>query len=322
MAVLISVIVPVYNVEPYLRKCLDSIVGQTYSDLEILIIDDGSTDGSGKICDEYAAQYERIQVFHTENKGLSCARNLGLDNANGDWIGFVDSDDWIELDMYEALIRKAKETGADIVECGVLTEYTTRTIKSPAINDTVSDTEALDALIKGSIRTQVWNKIYRSSLFYTIRFPDGQAYEDISTTYKLLVSSRVTGIVPFAYHYIQRESGISQKHDIRNLIDYWNAHQQRYMDLHGIVDEELLLQSCAAAIGRTWAWYLKADAQPAFVSEISKFARKHFSLYGIKAWPLYLKISVLLARFNNRLSFSIAYAMNKMYRSLKPKYYV
>lgn len=92
---MISIIVPVYNVEPYLRKCLDSILDQTYRDLEILIIDDGSTDGSGAICDEYAGKDDRIKVFHTENKGLSAARNLGLDNATADWIGFVDSDDWI-----------------------------------------------------------------------------------------------------------------------------------------------------------------------------------------------------------------------------------
>jgi glycosyltransferase involved in cell wall biosynthesis len=89
----ISVIIPVYNTESYLRKCLDSIVNQTYRELEIIIIDDGSTDGSGEICDEYKMSDSRIRVFHTENRGLSCARNLGLDEAKGEWIGFVDSDD-------------------------------------------------------------------------------------------------------------------------------------------------------------------------------------------------------------------------------------
>ena len=126
---MISIIVPVYNVESYLRKCLDSILAQTYRDLEILVVDDGSTDGSGAICDEYAGKDDRIKVFHTENKGLSCARNLGLDSANGDWIGFVDSDDWIELDMYEVLLRKAEKTGADVVECGVYEEHSDETIK-------------------------------------------------------------------------------------------------------------------------------------------------------------------------------------------------
>ena len=119
---MISVIVPVYNVEPYLRKCLDSILAQTYRNLEILVIDDGSTDGSGRICDEYAGRDERIKVFHTENHGLSCARNLGLDNANGEWIGFVDSDDWIEPDMYEVLLPWAGKTATADVECGVVLE--------------------------------------------------------------------------------------------------------------------------------------------------------------------------------------------------------
>ena len=125
---MISVIVPVYNVEPYLRKCLDSIVNQTYRDFEILIIDDGSTDGSGRICDEYAEKDSRIKVFHTENRGLSCARNLGLAEAKGEWIGFVDSDDWIEPDMYEVLIRRAEETGADVVECSHYKELDGKTI--------------------------------------------------------------------------------------------------------------------------------------------------------------------------------------------------
>ena len=125
---MISVIIPVYNVEPYLRKCLDSVVNQTYRNLEILVIDDGSTDGSGAICDEYASD-RRMRIFHTENRGLSCARNLGLDEAKGEWIGFVDSDDWIEPDMYEALLKKAEETGADIVECGVFREYPGRTVE-------------------------------------------------------------------------------------------------------------------------------------------------------------------------------------------------
>ena len=123
---------PVYNVEPYLRKCLDSILNQTYRDLEILIIDDGSTDSSGRICDEYKKD-GRVWVFHTENRGLSVARNLGLDNATGNWIGFVDSDDWIEPDMYEVLLRKAEETGANVVECGCHVDFTTKTIEHPAI---------------------------------------------------------------------------------------------------------------------------------------------------------------------------------------------
>ena len=111
----ISVIIPVYNVEPYLRQCLDSVVNQTYKNLEIIIIDDGSPDNCGAICDEYAAKDKRIQVIHKENCGLSAARNDGLARATGEWIAFVDSDDWCELDLYEKAIACAEKTDPDIV---------------------------------------------------------------------------------------------------------------------------------------------------------------------------------------------------------------
>ena len=169
---MISVIVPVYNVEPYLRKCLDSIVNQTYRDLEILVIDDGSTDWCGKICDEYAGKDGRIRVFHTENRGLSCARNLGLDNARGEWIGFVDSDDWIETDMYEVLLKRAEETEADIVECGVLEEHPNRTGKRQEY--LVTGTEAVIMLIHRELSNAVWNKLWKKSCFDKIRFPEGR----------------------------------------------------------------------------------------------------------------------------------------------------
>ena len=107
---MITIIVPVFNVEQYLPKCVDSIINQTYSNLEILLIDDGSQDRCGEICDEYAKKDSRIQVFHTKNRGLSVARNLGLQEAKGEYIGFVDSDDWIEPDMYEVLLSKMRES--------------------------------------------------------------------------------------------------------------------------------------------------------------------------------------------------------------------
>src|SRR5699024_4494271 len=123
MSDLISVIVPVYNVEKYVRRCIDSICGQTYSNLEIILIDDGSTDSSGKICDEMAAKDGRISVIHQENKGLSQARNAGLDQAKGEYIAFVDSDDYLSLNMYECLLKSLKENNADVVRCAIKNVY-------------------------------------------------------------------------------------------------------------------------------------------------------------------------------------------------------
>ena len=113
----ISVIVPVYNTEKYLKRCIDSILAQSYSDFELLLIDDGSTDASPAICDEYATNDSRVRVFHKPNGGVSSARNLGLDNARGEWIAFVDSDDWIESEMLYLFISKAEKTDSDIVFC-------------------------------------------------------------------------------------------------------------------------------------------------------------------------------------------------------------
>ncbi len=322
---MISVIVPVYNVEPYLRKCLDSILVQTYRDLEILIIDDGSTDGSGAICDEYSEKDERIRVSHTDNHGLSAARNLGLDNATGDWIGFVDSDDWIELDMYEVLLRKAEKTGADVVECGCHADYTTTSYEHSAIQKTVSGIDAVEALIRGEIRTQVWNKIWRSNLFSEIRFPEGHSFEDVATTYKLVGNATVTGVAENAYHWMQRISSISQSHDRQNLIDYWLAHKRRYEDLKDSVCEETkaaLLQFCAYAIARTWVWNLKSDCPSECINEMNAFTHTNYPSFGYAEWPLHLKMAIFLARRKNTSSFSIAYILNRLYRTLKPKYYV
>ena len=120
---LISVIVPVYNTEKYLDRCIQSILSQTYSNIEILLIDDGSTDSSGAICDKYAEQDSRVRVFHKANGGVSSARNMGLDKAKGTWFTFVDSDDWIDMDMYEQMYNAAIQNKVDMVCCDLLGEY-------------------------------------------------------------------------------------------------------------------------------------------------------------------------------------------------------
>ena len=120
---LISVIVPVYNTEKYLDRCIQSVLAQTYTNWELLLIDDGSTDSSGTICDQYAAEDNRIRVFHKENGGVSSARNLGLDNAKGEWITFVDSDDWVEPSMLKELLAIALDNDADYVYCDLLFDF-------------------------------------------------------------------------------------------------------------------------------------------------------------------------------------------------------
>ena len=321
---MISIIVPVYNVEQYLEKCMDSIINQTYKDLEILVVDDGSTDNSGVIADEYAEKDGRIRVFHTRNQGLSCARNLGLKEAHGEWIGFVDSDDWIEANMYEMLLEKAEETGADVVECGIFRVYTTRTIEKKAITNPISGIDALEALIRGDIQTQVWNKLWRKTIFNEERFPIGCDYEDIATTHKLIETALVTGVPHSFYHYIQRNSSISQDHGLKNLKDYWKAHKCRYEDLKDKVDVDSvdeLLKNCAYAIARVWAWYLGSENNHGLMAEMSAFTHENFPVFGRKEWPITLRVYTFLSRFNSSISFLIAYVGNQLYRLIKPRYF-
>ena len=299
-------------------------MNQTYKDLEILLVDDGSIDRSGVICDEYAEKDERIRVFHTENRGLSCARNVGLDEAHGEWIGFVDSDDWIEANMYEVLLSKAKETGADIVECGIYEEYADRTIKKNLVSRTYREIDAVEAMIAEQIKTQVWNKIWNKVLFRNVRFPNGHDFEDVATTYKLIRCAKISNTEYHAYHYRKRNSSISQNHHTKNLVDNWIAHKQRYEDLKEIVGKETvnrLLMFCAYAIARTWAWYLKCERDSVYISEMVSFVHNNYPVFGEKEWPLQLRISIFLSRFNNWCSFLIAYYFNQIYRSFKSKHY-
>ena len=165
---LISVIIPVYNVAEYLPKCLETVCGQTYDNLEIILIDDGSTDGSGKICDEWRLRDERIRVIHKENGGVSSARNEGLKVASGDLIGFVDSDDWLEPDMYEKLVKGIE--GADAACCGYV-DYpygegvpVEKGIK-PVASDNIED--AYEAIYeRNGYFTSVWNKLFRKEKIY------------------------------------------------------------------------------------------------------------------------------------------------------------
>lgn len=212
----ISVIVPVYNVEPYIRKCLDSIINQTYNNLEIILVDDGSPDKSGVICDEYAAQYSQIRVIHQQNAGLSAARNAGLDIASGDYIMFVDSDDWIEKNTCQTLLLIAQQQEADIVFYGYneVSSSSYKILKSSKerITRMIEKEEILGDIITGKsiFRDYCWNKFYHRNLFDEIRFPEGRVYEDMGTTYKLIHLADTIYITDAVlYNYYRHDDSIT-----------------------------------------------------------------------------------------------------------------
>lgn len=213
----VSIIVAVYNIEKYVERCIKSIIAQTYADIEILLIDDGSTDSSGIICDCYAKRDYRVKVIHKENGGLSDARNTGLVNATGDYLCFVDGDDWIHKDIIRSLINIAKKNDADIVSCNykIVDKYVKDIdyddIKSIDYSDRKLHFYVNNLFSADQLEQPVWNKIYRKSLFDNIKFPTNQIYEDMYTNFLLLEKCRrFIKCNVIGYYYNQEGSSITR----------------------------------------------------------------------------------------------------------------
>lgn len=237
----ISIIVPVYNVEPYLNRCVASLVHQTYSNLEIILVDDGSTDHSGEICDDWGKKDSRIQVFHKANGGLSDARNYGMQFATGNYLAFVDSDDWAEPDMYEVLYRLITTYHGDISMCAANSvDGEGKTITThglpPAVawNQDVTVYRGQDILKahlskNNLINAGVWNKLYRREIVEGIQFPKGKLYEDVFTSYQFLARAQVlVKTKRHEYNYFQRENSICRQDLTLQNFDSIDANAARY----------------------------------------------------------------------------------------------
>ena len=211
---MITVIVPVYKVEAYLDRCVQSIVDQTYRDLEVILVDDGSPDTCPVMCDSWGQKYRRIKVIHKENGGLSDARNAGLRAAQGEYIAFVDSDDWIAPEMLDILLSKMLETDSDIVSCDAVRVWEDETPSRRMIringNYVLNKVEAMQALIQSTCQIQtVWNKLYKRSLIQSITFEKGKIHEDEFWSWQAFAAaSRVSTVEEALYYYFQRTNGI------------------------------------------------------------------------------------------------------------------
>lgn len=213
---LISVIVPVYNVEKYLHKCIESIIRQTYTNLEILLIDDGSTDSSGIICDCYAEKDMRIKVFHKENGGQASARNFALEIAKGEFIGFVDSDDWIEPEMYQRLYEAIVANNVDISMCGRANISETGKVLNNVFTFkdgfSMSSSEAIKRfLLLDGIDSASWDKLFKREIAVKHRYPLGLICEDIPYVYNCIKSAkRIYHVGESFYNYLQRNNSTSR----------------------------------------------------------------------------------------------------------------
>lgn len=240
MKELISVIVPVYNVEKYLRRCVDSILKQTYQNLEILLVDDGSTDGCAAICDDYGRKDVRVRVIHKENGGLSSARNVGIDAAMGELLAFVDSDDFIEAEMLEMLYRTMCSCDADMTICNLryVDEEGIQIASRPANiirNECIGPVDYWERVLAGYglFYVVAWNKLYRRKLWENLRYPEGKINEDEFVLHRLVDQCvKIGGVSYVGYYYVQRPGSImAQKKKIANF-DLFEAWIERIRYFH------------------------------------------------------------------------------------------
>ena len=231
---LLSIIVPVYDVERYLPKCMDSILAQTFTDFELILVDDGSPDNCPALCDAAAAKDARIRVLHQKNGGLSAARNAGLDVARGEWIGFVDSDDYIAPEMYEILYKAVQSTAADLALCDYVKVDETGALCTQTHVAVPQKSLTGRELLQKAYWTTVqiaWNKLYHRTIFAQLRYPVGKLNEDFFVIPEICLNTQKAVVVPdVLYYYVQRGDSIMGKSRTLRHYDaaeaaqhYWNC---------------------------------------------------------------------------------------------------
>ena len=232
---ILSIILPVYKVEKYILKCLESIRNQSLSNFEAILVDDGSPDNCGKICEEFAAKDGRFKVIHQANGGIANARNSGMKIASGKYIGFVDPDDYIAKDMYEKLFEEAERTNADIVLCdhyrlehdGLITRH------SFEHDQTFAAQEAMRFVASDKITSYVWCKLYKREIFDKIKFLEGYDFEDLNVLHELIhASKRVAYIHDCLYYYFINPTGVISALTVQKEYDHFMAWQRRKAFLH------------------------------------------------------------------------------------------
>lgn len=304
----VSVVVPVYNVQQYVGKCLDSILAQTMKDFELLVIDDGATDQSGKICDEYSQKDSRVQVIHQKNQGLGGARNTGIEAAGGEYLLFVDSDDWIEPYTLEKALVAAESTGADISlfafrsvdELGKTVQVFRESLPK---NQALKIKDCKDIYLTAPC---AWNKLYRSELFARtgVRYPPRVWYEDIRTTLKLfLAADKAVFIDDVCYNYLLREGSITKNVNADRNVEIIDA----FDDILAYFKEQGAFEAYAPELCYLTLFHVYLTGSVRVIN----IDRRHgllarFRTYLRENFPEYRK-SVYLSRLgrNRRLIFSL-----------------
>lgn len=276
---MVSILVPVYNSEKYLRQCLDSIVNQTYKDLQVVIVDDGSIDNSLSICREYADKYEFIEVYHQGNAGVASARNALLDKARGDYTIFIDSDDWIELDMIEGLLHYIAEHDFDIAICGSVSEYNNSetTVDTSYCSPLIDNREEAvkKFILHKELNGSLCNKLVRTSLFHNLRFAQDIWYgEDALMMWQVLQRVNRIGSMPTPYyHYRMNDASISHQTFGPQKMSGHQVWATIYADTCRDWPEYKRVARAAFAISDMWLLFYAALDKYPFDKNISHFQR-------------------------------------------------
>ena len=280
---LITVVVPIYKVEQYLDDCVQSILNQTYRNLEIILVDDGSPDRCGEMCDEYAKKDARIQVIHQKNKGLSGARNSAIDVAKGEYITFVDSDDYLAKDMVETLYNDIQKYDVELATVGFESFFEDGTRASNPHNGKVfvyTREQALDSFLFNDYMTPcVWGKLYKTSLWNTVRCPEGKLFEDQFTTYKLIDQcEKVVYDSTPRYYYRKRAGSIGHSSFTKKTYELYDAIHEEYQ----YISQKYPNECPNIAVARiTWEivfvnMMLRSNAvDPKVVAEVQSYARNN-----------------------------------------------
>lgn len=282
----VSVIIPVYNVKDYLERCVDSVLEQTYSDLEVWLVDDGSTDGCGEICDRYAETDRRVTAIHQENKGQSCARNTAIEKSTGEYILFVDSDDYIKTVTIETLIDALVDEKADMAVCGIRygTEEHFQGEKEKTGYKTYTGRERYVTLFSEGCRrimSAACGKLYRASVFETIRFPEGKIYEDEFTIHHILGKCTRCVIIEeeLYYHFVRTDSTTRQSYTMKSL-DAVEAINDRCRYFEDYGDEELLFMAYRDYLRRVQFHYYSLKRYFSDeIDEISEIVKRYKEYY-------------------------------------------
>lgn len=320
---LISVIVPIYNVEKYLNQCIDSIVNQTYRNQEIILVDDGSPDNCPQMCDDWAKKDNRIKVIHKSNGGLSDARNFGLENATGEYVTFVDSDDWLELDGIEKLVNPLKKKDYDIVIGGFYyNSSNSETSKYSKDNTESTVFKTIERMLSGTeINHSSSSKLYRLKLFNNIKYPLGKYYEDNLTIFKVVNNSNLIYLIDTPiYHYRKHSDSITQS--TKNLTNKMNDFFDAIYDTHCfLINRYPSLQKYITAFSLKHSLTIldllkenkSKDIYLKTKNWINSFTIKNIIKSNI---PFQLVIKILLFRLNESLYFKLINIL-KYYKNTK-----